>query len=380
MGSNYKQIGDYIQLVDERNKGLKINNLVGLSISKQFIKSVANTIGTDMENYKIIRKNQFACSTMQVRRDKKMPLALYNEDEPAIISQAYPVFEIIDTSALSPEYLMMWFTRTEFDREACFHAVGGVRGSLEWEDFCGMKLPVPSLEKQQEIVNEYKTIQNRIKLNENLIQKLEETAQAIYRRWFVEFEFPNEEGLPYKSAGGKMIESEVCAIPASSAVYNLDQLIEVKYGKDYKHLEKGEIPLYGSGGIMNYVNIVLYDKPTILIPRKGSLNNILFLNKPFWSVDTMFYSILKKEHIGCYVYFYLTSMDFNSLNVGSAVPSMTTNYLNNMKIINPADNVLKNFDNLIRKLFSEIEFKRSQNQKIEELKDLLLSKMTKVDI
>lgn len=287
MGSNYKQIGDYIQLVDERNKGLKITNLVGLSISKQFIKSVANTIGTDMENYKIIRKNQFACSTMQVRRDKKMPLALYNEDEPAIISQAYPVFEIVDTSTLSPEYLMMWFTRSEFDREACFHAVGGVRGSLEWEDFCGMKLPVPSLEKQQEIVNEYKIIQNRIKLNENLIQKLEETAQAIYRRWFVEFEFPNEEGLPYKIAGGEMVKSESGEIPASSAVYNLDQLIEVKYGKDYKHLEKGKIPLYGSGGIMSYVNKVLYDKTTILIPRKGSLNNILFLNKPFWSVDTI---------------------------------------------------------------------------------------------
>ena len=142
MGSNYKPIGDYIQLIDERNKGLKVKNLVGLSISKQFIKSVANTIGTDMENYKIIRQNQFACSTMQVRRDKKMPMALYTDSEPAIISQAYPVFEIKDTTKLLPEYLMMWFTRSEFDREACFHAVGGVRGSLEWEDFCGMKLPI----------------------------------------------------------------------------------------------------------------------------------------------------------------------------------------------------------------------------------------------
>ncbi len=155
MESNYKPIGDYIQLVDERNKGLKVTSLLGLSISKQFIKSVANTIGTDMENYKIIRKNQFACSTMQVRRDKKMPVALYSEETPSIISQAYPIFEIIDTQELLPEYLMMWFTRSEFDREACFHAVGGVRGSLEWEDFCGMKLPIPSPEKQQEIVREY---------------------------------------------------------------------------------------------------------------------------------------------------------------------------------------------------------------------------------
>ena len=205
MKSNYRNIGDFINLVDERNKGLKVTNLVGLSISKQFIKSVANTIGTDMENYKIIQKNQFACSTMQVRRDKKMPLALYTENEPAIISQAYPVFEINDTSQLLPEYLMMWFTRSEFDREACFHAVGGVRGSLEWEDFCGMQLPIPSIEKQQEIVREYNTIQNRIALNNQLIQKLEETAQAIYKQWFVDFEFPDENGLSYKSNGGEMV-------------------------------------------------------------------------------------------------------------------------------------------------------------------------------
>ena len=111
MKSSYKRIGDYIQLVDERNKGLKVQNLLGLSISKQFIPSVANIIGTDMENYKIIRRNQFACSTMQVRRDKKMPVTLLQEVDEAIISQAYPIFEVKDEQELLPEYLMMWFTR-----------------------------------------------------------------------------------------------------------------------------------------------------------------------------------------------------------------------------------------------------------------------------
>ena len=143
MKSNYRRIGDIIQLVDERNAGLKVQKLLGLSISKQFIPSVANIIGTDMENYKIIRKNQFACSTMQVRRDKKMPVALLKEVDEAIISQAYPIFEVADTEGVLPEYLMMWFSRTEFDREACFYAIGGVRGSLEWEDFCDMQLPIP---------------------------------------------------------------------------------------------------------------------------------------------------------------------------------------------------------------------------------------------
>jgi type I restriction enzyme, S subunit len=204
MKSNYRRIGDFIQIVDERNAGLKVQKLLGLSISKQFIPSVANIIGTDMENYKIIRRNQFACSTMQVRRDKKMPVALLQEMDEAIISQAYPIFEVKDQNLILPEYLMMWFTRSEFDREACFHAVGGVRGSLEWEDFTDMQLPLPSLTKQREIVKEYNVVQNRIALNQQLIQKLEETAQAIYKRWFVEFEFPDENGLPYKSNGGEM--------------------------------------------------------------------------------------------------------------------------------------------------------------------------------
>jgi len=208
MQNNYKPIGDYIQLVDERNKGLNVKQLLGLSISKQFIPSVANIIGTDMENYKIIRKNQFACSTMQVRRDKKMPVALLQEVDEAIISQAYPIFEVKDKKVLLPEYLMMWFSREEFDREACFHAVGGVRGSLEWEDFCTMKFPLPSPEKQREIVAEYSTVKNRIELNNKLIQKLEETAQTIYKQWFVDFEFPDENGNPYKSSGGKMVWNE----------------------------------------------------------------------------------------------------------------------------------------------------------------------------
>ena len=149
-----------------------------------------------------------ACSTMQVRRDKKMPVALLQEVDEAIISQAYPIFEVKDEKELLPEYLMMWFSREEFDREACFHAVGGVRGSLEWEDFCTMKFPLPSPEKQREIVTEYNTIKNRIELNKQLIQKLEETAQAIYKQWFVDFEFPDENGNPYKSSGGAMVYNE----------------------------------------------------------------------------------------------------------------------------------------------------------------------------
>ena len=228
MKSNYKKIGDFIELVDKRNKDLAIELLLGLSVTKDFIPSVANTIGTNMKNYKIIRKGQFACSVMQVRRDKKMPVALLQDFDEAIISQAYPVFQIKDETQLLPEYLMMWFTRSEFDREACFHAVGGVRGSLEWDDFLNMELPIPSIEKQIEIVKEYNIVVNRIKLNEQLNQKLEETAQALYKHWFVDFEFPNEEGKPYKSSGGEMFYNQELdkEIPVGWETKSINSLVD----------------------------------------------------------------------------------------------------------------------------------------------------------
>jgi type I restriction enzyme S subunit len=360
MKSNYKPIGKHIRLVDERNKGWRVQQLLGLSISKQFIPSVANIIGTDMENYKIIRKNQFACSTMQVRRDKKMPVALLKDLNEAIISQAYPIFEVKDEKELLPEYLMMWFERSEFDREACFHAIGGVRGSLEWEDFENMLLPIPHIDKQQEIVKEYNTIQNCIALNQQFIQKLEETAQAIYREWFVEG--VDLENLPEGWVTGK-----------------LSDLIEIKYGKAYSHLEEGNIPLYGSGGLMSKVNKPLYNEPSVLIPRKGTLSNIMFVNHPFWCVDTMFYSVLNDEVNGYYSYYILKQLDFDALNQGSAVPSMTTAFLNDIDVVLPSKNILSDFNNILIKLTTHKENIETENQKLTELKELLLSKLATVE-
>ena len=189
----YKRLGDYIREVNVRNRDLKVTKLVGLTIDKAFIPSVANVIGTDLSNYKVIQREQFACSLMQVSRDGKMPVAMFVEDE-AIMSPAYPMFEITDKTVLMPQYLMMWFSRSEFDREASYYAVGGVRGSLTWEDFCNMRLPIPSIARQREIVAEYETLINRIRLNEQMIQHLEATAQALYRKKFVDN--INKEHLP----------------------------------------------------------------------------------------------------------------------------------------------------------------------------------------
>jgi len=175
------RLGDYIREVDVRNTDESISNLVGLTIAKSFIPSVANTIGTDLSKYKVIKEKQFACSLMQVSRDGKMPVAMFS-GEPSIMSPAYPMFEIVGND-LMPEYLQLWFLRPEFDREATFYAVGGVRGSLDWDDFIDMKIPVPSIEDQRKIVNQYNAIQSRIELNKQTISKLEDAAQAIYNNF-----------------------------------------------------------------------------------------------------------------------------------------------------------------------------------------------------
>lgn len=204
MKSNYKRLGDYIEPVKVRNSDLKAKDLLGININKHFMPSVANIVGTDLSNYKVVQKNQFACNRMHVGRDYKIPIAVSESNESFMVSPAYDVFEIKDTKELLPAYLMMWFERSEFDRNAWFYTDADVRGGLAWQAFEDMQLPIPHISKQREIVKEYNTIQNRIALNQKLIQKLEETAQAIYRDWFVEFEFPDKNGMPYKSNGGEM--------------------------------------------------------------------------------------------------------------------------------------------------------------------------------
>lgn len=187
----YKTIEELVTRVDERNNGGIVSELIGVSIDKCFIKSVANTNGTDLSKYKIIRKNDFAVSLMQVSRDGKIPVARLEEYEEAIMSPAYPIFRVKDKNVILPEYLEMWFKRPEFDREAAFIAVGGVRGSMPWEEFAKMKLPVPTIEKQRKIVNAYKIVTDRIALKQKINDNLEATAQAYFDSLFFDESEPN---------------------------------------------------------------------------------------------------------------------------------------------------------------------------------------------
>ena len=221
MPSTYKRLGPYVRRLKVKNAGDTCSDLRGVSIEKEFMPSVANVHGTDLSKYKCVEKNQFAFNPMHVGRDEVLPIALLTEDTRVIVSPAYVVFEVKDEEILLPEYLMMWCRRPEFDRNAWFGTDNSVRGSFSWDDFCNMELPMPTIEKQWEIVKEYQVVVDRIQLNERLNAKLEEAAQAIYKRWFVEFEFPMTAkyadsvgkpelaGQPYKSSSGEMVYNEV---------------------------------------------------------------------------------------------------------------------------------------------------------------------------
>jgi len=373
MKSNYKRIGDFIQLVDIRNEDLAIETLLGLSVSKQFIPSVANTIGTNMKKYKIIKKNQFACSIMQVRRDKKMPVAILKNYDEAIISQAYPVFEVIDTNELSPDYLMMWFSRSEFDRQATFWAVGGVRGSLEWEDFLNFEFPKPDIEEQKAIVAEYQTVSNRIKLNEQINTKLEETAQALYRHWF-----------------------EVDFIKDSA--YLEDLVIQAKETlnpnkTNFQFLEHYSIPSFDNNGLPS-----IESTKTIRSNKyKVKSNSILFskLNPKFSRVWNIYGSVSKNavcsteflvftpNDIDYFGYIYFTMKSKNSIEYFTSMATGTSNSHQRIKPNEILKLKIKNFSKEKALEFSEktkpflhlIRLNLIETNKLSKLLLILLSKM-----
>ena len=184
MKSNYDILGNHIRLIDTRNRESITDRVLGINIDKFFMPSVANVIGTDLSKYKLITKGKFACNPMHVGRDERLPVALYDEEEPAIVSPAYFMFEVVDNSILNEDYLMMWFRRPEFDRICWLHTDGSVRGGITWDDICRLELPIPPIENQLEIVNSYKAITERIALKKKINDNLEATAQAYFDNLF----------------------------------------------------------------------------------------------------------------------------------------------------------------------------------------------------
>lgn len=349
MKEGYRVLGEYIRQVDIRNKEGKKENLLGVSVQKQFIQSIANTVGTDFTKYKVVKKGQFTYIPDTSRRGDKIAIALLEDYEEGLVSNVYTVFEVIDTEKLLPEYLMLWFSRPEFDRYARFKSHGSVREVMDWEEMCKVELPVPDIEKQRKIVKAYKTITDRIALKQKINDNLEATAFAIYRETF---------------------------ITSRSANWNkgtLSDLLAVKYGKDHKHLADGTIPLYGSGGIMRYVEKSLYDKVSVLIPRKGTLSNVLYVDEPFWSVDTMFYTEISKPYAAKFIYYFVKSKDLAGMDTGSAVPSMSSEIIHSMELDIPDDKTLISFDKCLCPLYKQIKINNQECDKLKSLQGILLT-------
>lgn len=370
---SYKPLGHYIQPVDERNTTLEDLPLVGISISKQFIKSVANIIGTDLSNYKLIKKNQFACSLMQVSRDGKIPIGMFSDDK-AIMSPAYPVFEVKDETILMPEFLKMWFERVEFDRQASFYAVGGVRGNLPWDDFLELELPVPHISQQGAIVKEYNTIQNRIALNQQLIKKLEETAQAIYKEWFVEG--IDRENLPEGWRVGKLSDLAHIVMGQSPEGESYNELGEgvalingpVEFG-DYftvktkwttepkKYCEKGDLIFCVRGSTVGK-NVIADDK--YAIGRGVCAIRSKYRNHLIQLVKCNLNEILKDV-------------------TGSTFPSIDRATLGDYTIVISSNALLEEFEKKVSPVSNLVWIKSKENQKLTELKGLLLSRLATIE-
>lgn len=354
----YQRLGDYIREVNVRNRELKVTKLVGLTIDKAFIPSVANVIGTDLSNYKVIQREQFACSLMQVSRDGKMPVAMFEEDE-AIMSPAYPMFEVIDKTVLMPQYLMMWFSRSEFDREASYYAVGGVRGSLTWEDFCNMKLPIPSITRQREIVSEYETLTNRICLNNQMIQNLEATAQALYRKTFVD-----------------NIDKE--NLPEGWRMGTIGDLFELQRGFDLPSQSRteGEYPIYASTGIAEYHNQYKVNPPCVVTGRSGTIGEVFYINKKCWPLNTTLWVKDFKGTSPFYVYYKLKELDLGKTVSGfAAVPTLNRNDVHMMESLIPPSNILDEFEDEMKIIYQHRIIVEQENEKLTELQSLLLAKM-----
>ena len=375
----YKRLGDYIREVNVRNRELRVTNLVGLTIDKAFIPSVANIIGTDLSNYKVIEKEQFACSLMQVSRDGKIPVAMFEEDA-AIMSPAYPMFEVVDKTVLLPRYLMMWFSRKEFDREASFYAVGGVRGSLTWEDFCNMRLPVPSIERQREIVAEYETLTRRIRLNEQMVAKLEETAQALYRKMFVEG--VDKENLPEGWKWGTIedfcIEMKSGGTPSRSRNDYWDK-------KDYPWLKSGEIhnniivsveEFISQAGLDNSSAKIIPQGAVLMAMYGATAAQVAYLNCDTTTNQACCNMICHSKEDAAYLFFHLLANqeDIKKLANGGAQENLSQELIAQQPIILFDD---KDKKAMFVPILDNLIVKYRENEKLTELHSLLLARMGK---
>ena len=351
----YKTIEELVTRVDERNSDGTVSELIGVSIDKCFIKSVANTNGTDLSKYKIIRKNDFAVSLMQVSRDGKIPVARLEEYEEAIMSPAYPIFRVKDKNIILPEYLEMWFKRPEFDREAAFIAVGGVRGSMPWEEFAKMKLPVPPIEKQRKIVNAYKIVTDRIALKQKINDNLDDTAQTLYQKYFDS----NSDKSSWKQG-------------------TVGDVLQLQRGHDLPRTEMngGKYPVAGSTGTIGYHDEFTAEAPVIVMGRSGNIGNPRLYLCNCWTHNTSLYVKQIYEAEPLWVFYLLKNLNYDGFVGGSAVPTLNRNDVHAYGIAIPPLELQKSFSQKVMSLIYCKEENLSEIEKLQELQKIILTTMS----
>lgn len=355
----YKTIEELVTRVDERNNGGIVSELIGVSIDKCFIKSVANTNGTDLSKYKIIRKNDFAVSLMQVSRDGKIPVARLEEYEEAIMSPAYPIFRVKDKNVILPEYLEMWFKRPEFDREAAFIAVGGVRGSMPWEEFAKMKLPVPTIEKQRKIVNAYKIVTDRIALKQKINDNLEAQAEAIYN---------------------EMIANN----STNSTMSTLGEISTIKTGKlnSEAAVTNGIYPFFTCSQETYRTNTFSFDQEAVLLA--GNNASAIYPLKIYcgkFDVYQRTYVISSNNRFvsNKQLYFVLKQQlnEFKGISSGTTTKFLTMKILTPIPVVIAPEDISTSFINITNKMFETIFQNQREIEHLHELQMIVLGELSR---
>ena len=383
MKEGYRLLGDFIRQVDVRNTDGKEENLFGVSVQKMFIPSIANTVGTDFTKYKVVKRGQFTYIPDTSRRGDKIGIALLTDYDEGLVSNIYTVFEVKDENELLPEYLMLWFSRPEFDRYARFKSHGSVREIMDWDEMCKVELPVPSIEKQRSIVKAYNTITDRIELKRKINDNLDSTMQAIYKNYFVDF-------TPFKSE--PTCATKLGEIPASWSVCKFCDLCDLLNGRAYSQeelLDSGKYRVLRVGNFFTknswyYSDMELEDNkycyPDDLLFCWSASFGLYIWNDVktiyhyhIWKIDFSKTAPYYRE----YIFLYL-KQELNKLSKeghGSVMAHLTKSGVENLDIVSPPEEIIKQFHNSIIPFIEHKKLVEKEVQQLTELRESILSKM-----
>ncbi len=392
MRLNYKKLGQYIQMVDNRNKDLAITRLLGVSIEKRFIPSIANIVGTDLSNYKIVRTGQFAYGPVTSRNGEKVSIAYLDSDD-CIISSSYTVFEVIKKEELDSEYLMLWFSRPEFDRYARYKSHGSVREIFDWDEVCNVELPVPSIEEQRSIVKAYKAITDRIALKKRINDNLEATIQAIFKSMFIDYE-----GADYSD----YIDFEFGKYPANWNLVDLDSIIDVRDGTHdspsptesgkYLITSRHLLPYAVDRSGAYFINETDYNKANerskveygdILFSMIGTIGIISFITDreiDFAIKNVGLFRTSQNPTMRYFILSYLKSKIvenyISSYMAGSTQSYVSLNVLRKIPLILPPDEVIHRFEKQVTPLYAKMIENTHEIIKLNDLKDVITTSMS----